>query len=242
MSEPQTYVGPFDREPWPHKLTATVVSPGEAPRLAGYDVAADLARHYGMAEVAWLALRGELPAPHEREAFEAALVLLSPVHIGEAPAHAAFLSRLLAAEPSATIAVAAVGLGELGRTEHRELGPWLAWLEAAAAEAAEATPLPACALATSPAAAAPAWLDAAMRRWFGPTRGLPSASLHRVACAHAILHRLGFREPLALELLTSWARLPAVIAEALAAVPGAVRSYPARLPDYRYLDEEGSSP
>lgn len=240
---PRLYVGPFDREPWPEKLTATVVSPGPRPRLAGYGVADDLARHYGLVEVAWLALRGELPSEAEREAFETALVLLCPVHLGEAPAHAAFLSRLLAAQPSATIAVAAVGLGELGRVERADLAPWLAWLADADADARPTAAPPACALAESAAGAVELeWLNACMARWFGPAAALPAAPLHPRACAYAILHHLGLREPLTLELLAAWARLPVVLAEALAARPGDVRSYPARLPDYRYLDDEGASP
>ncbi len=87
-----------------------------------------------------------------------------------------------------------------------------------------------------------AWLDAQMLEWFGVGGGLPARPLNRVACAYAILHRLGWRTQLALELLLVWARLPAVIAEASFARAGAVRTYPARLPDYRYVDEQGTSP
>lgn len=267
LDEPaaQTYVGPFDREPWPDKLTANVVSPGATPRLHGYDVAGDLARHYGIADVAWLSLRGELPSDDERAAFETALILLSPTHIGQAAAHAAFLSQLIGALPSATIAVAAVGLGELARSEALAMAPWRAWLErndaADAADAAVAPDdVPTCALASpdSPdaidsiaaeslayaieAAEAQAWLHRRMQRWFGPARGLPARPLHRLACAHAILFHLGWREPLAVELLVTWARLPAVIAEASFTRAGAVREYPARVPDYRYVDERGAAP
>lgn len=271
LDEPaaQTYVGPFDREPWPDKLVANVVSPGATPRLHGYDVAGDLARHYGIADVAWLALRGELPSDDERAAFETALVLLSPTHIGQAPAHAAFLAQLIGALPAATVAVAAVGLGELARSEAAAMAPWRAWLErndaaaaAAVAASADAAPddLPACALAAPPtasatdaveaealacaveAAEAQAWLHRQMLRWFGPAGGLPQRPLHRLACAHALLHRLGWREPLAVELLVTWARLPAVIAEASFTRAGAVRDYPARVPDYRYVDERGAAP
>src|SRR4051812_18335703 len=50
------YVGPFDREPFPDRLTARVVEPGPDARIHGYHVAGDLARHAGMADVVWLAL------------------------------------------------------------------------------------------------------------------------------------------------------------------------------------------
>lgn len=257
------YVGPFDRERWPERLAARVVSPGAAPRLHGYDVAADLARHYGIADVAWLALCGELPDDAQRAAFSTALVLLAPTHLGQAPAHAAFLSRLIGALPAATVGVAAAGLGELARTERNALAPWLAWLDANSDRDDDddddggdddVSAVPACARAPqgdeSSAARAPLaadaqhWLDLQMRSWFGDARGLRArgVALHRTACAYAILHRLGLTEPLAVELLATWARLPAVIAEASFAKPGAVRSYPARVPDYRYVDEQGAAP
>ncbi|MCE9577349.1 MAG: hypothetical protein K8W52_29640, partial [Deltaproteobacteria bacterium] len=81
---PRTYVGPFDREAWPERLIARVVSTGDAPRIRGYAIG-ELARDHGLTEVAWLALRGELPGDGERAALEVALVLLAPVHIGQAP-------------------------------------------------------------------------------------------------------------------------------------------------------------
>jgi hypothetical protein len=58
-----------------------------------------------------------------------------------------------------------------------------------------------------------------------------------VAGAFALLLHLGIRDPLRLQALAAWARLPVVLAEAACARPGDVQSYPARLPDYRY--EEG---
>lgn len=231
-----TYVGPFDREPWPEQLEARVVSPGAAPRLHGYDVAGDLARHYTMSEVAWLALRGELPTEHERAAFDAALILLSPTHVAQAPAHAAILTRIAAAQPSATVGVAAVGLGELARCEREAL-------TASAKADADADSARAHAAADSATTDDTlAWLDERMRTWFGEGHGLPPLPRARVACAHALLHRLGFSAPLHLELLSVWARLPAVLAEAALVPVGAVRSYPARAPDYRYVDEEGAAP
>ncbi len=254
------YVGPFDREAWPEHLATRVVSP-DAARVQGYDVAGDLARHYGIADVAWLAICGELPDETQRAAFDTALVLLAPTHLGQAPAHAAALSRLIGALPAATVGVAAVGLGELARSERDALAPWLRWLDDAAAAAdvnaaGAVGEVPACARAAQPDDAphdaaphdaiesidAQRWLDAQLRSWFGEARGLPDVPLHRTAVAYAILHRLGFTEPLAVEALATWARLPAVIAEAAFLRPGAIRSYPARVPDYRYVDDEGAAP
>jgi hypothetical protein len=234
---PATYVGPFDREAWPACLTARVVSPGPAPRIHGYAVVDDLARHAGAAEVAWLTLRGELPTASERAAFEVAIALLAPVHIGQAPAHAAFLARISGAPTDATVAIGAIGLAELARHERIALEPWWAWLDGAGADE-----VPACARADADAPAPSAWLDAQLRGWFGEGRGLPAAPLHRLAGAHALLHRLGLRDPLVRDAIAVWARLFAVVAEAAHAGVGAVRTYPARVPDYQYVDDRGAQP
>lgn len=232
---PITYIGPFEREEFPERLTARVVEPGADARIHGYHVAGDLARHHGIADVLWLALRGELPGESQRAALEVACVLLAPVHIGQAPSHAAFLARIAGASAGATLAIATVGLGEQVRHEQEQLRPWTAWLE-------RGGPVPEVALAadaSDEAIAAQRWLDARMRAWFGAERGLPKVSLTRVACAHALLHHLGLRGPLATETVTVWARLPVVAAEAAHARAGAVRMYPARLPDYQYVDGQG---
>lgn len=239
---PTTYVGPFDREAWPTRLAAHVVSPGPEPRLHGYAVAGDLARFYGAIDVTWLVLRGELPTAAERAAFDVAMVLLAPVAVGEAPAHAAGLARIAGAPPAATIAITAVGLGEQARAEREAMAAWWAWLDTPAGA------VPACALVPteSPesleAQAARRWLDGQLRSWFGADRGLPDAPIGRVACGHAILHRLGLRGAVVLETVLVWARLPAVMAEAAAVRIGDVRGYPARLPDFQYIDHEGAAP
>jgi hypothetical protein len=233
-----TYVGPFDREPWPDRLVAHVVEPGSIPRVHGYDVA-DLARVHGIADIAWLMLNGELPTTNERAALEVALVLLSPVHIGEAASHAAFLSRIAGAPANATLGIAAVGLGEMARHEQNELEPWLRWLASAEGE------VPAVATDPRPSEEGRAmqhWLHERLVGWFGAGRGLPDVPLHRIACAYAVLQRLGVRTPVALTTITMWARLPAVAAEAAHGRAAAVQQYPARLPDFQYVDREGSSP
>ncbi len=233
-----TYSGPFDREAFPARLTARVVEPGADARIHGYHVAGDLARHHGVADLLWLTLRGELPTDAQRAALEIACLLLAPVHVGQAPSHAAYLSRISGAPAGATLAIAAVGLGELVRHERETLAPWLAWLE-------RGGPVPDAALdadAGDEATAAQRWLDRRMRAWFGAEHGLPPVAVTRVAQAYALLHHLGLRGPLAVETIAVWARLPVVAAEAAHARPGAIDSYPARLPDYQYVDGQGGSP
>jgi hypothetical protein len=237
------YHGPFERAAWPSRLIARVVGLGaegdaEDRRINGYAVAADLAQHQGPVEVAWLALRGELPTAVERAALAVALVLLAPVHIGEAPAHAAFLGRMAGSAAATTVAIGAIGCTEQAAHEYRELAPWRAWL----AGTGGAIPDVACATtSTSAWRATQADLDSRMRQWFGIGRGLPEVSLRRVACAHAVLVRLGVVDELAFVTLATLARLPAVIAEAAHARAGAFHEYPTRLPDYRYVDERGTA-
>ncbi|MEP7123374.1 MAG: hypothetical protein ABJE95_20780 [Byssovorax sp.] len=239
-TSPAVYEGPFDREPWPERLPATVVDPRGEPRIHGYEVRRDLARHHGIADLAWLAARGELPTATEREAFEVAVIWLAPVHAGEAASHAGILAKLVGALPSAVISTIATGLAELGRTERDALAPWLSWLDAPIGAP------PPCAVEAAPdadAADAHAWLVERTAVWFGPDAALPeSPVLGRVAGGHALLHRLGLRDPQLVEGVVTWARLLIVIAETASLRAGAVRDYPARLPDYQYVDDQGGSP
>jgi hypothetical protein len=239
MSEPKIYEGPFDCEAWPERLPATVVDPRGERRIHGYCVRGDLANGHGIAAIAWLALRGELPTDAERDAFDTALAYLAPVHVGESGAHAALLARVVGARPSALVSVTATALAEQGRTERDSLAPWLAWLDAPTAE------IPACAIERSPSEEASAdqrELAARTAGWFGKTRALPATpTLTRIACAHALLHQLGFRDAYAIEAVAVWARLLVVVAESTTIRIGGFRQYPARLPDYQYVDDEGHS-
>ena len=232
------YEGPFDREEWPERFPARVVDPRGERRIHGYCVRGDLV-HHGIADLAWLAIQGELPTPVEREAFTTALAYLAPVHVGESSSHATLLARLVGARPSAVVSVAATGLAEQGRSERDSLAPWFAWLEAPMGDP------PAIAVEPAPTPEAIAdQVDLAARSaiWFGPERALPGAVvLTRLACAHGLMHRLGFRDRFAIEALAVWARLLVVVAESGSIRGGAVRMYPARLPDYQYVDADGRS-
>ena len=242
MTDAKLYEGPFDREQWPDRLPATVVDARGERRIHGYCARGDLADGHGIAAVAWLALRGELPSTSEHEAFNTALVLLAPVHVGESGSHAALLARIVGSRPSAIVSVAATALAEQGRSERESLAAWTAWLDAPAANLAE---IPPCALEREPSPEAiedQRALAARTTTWFGDARALPEAPvLSRIACAHALLHRLGFRDPYAIEAVVVWARLLVVIAESTTVPIGGFREYPARLPDYRYVDDEGQS-
>ncbi len=232
----RSYEGILDRVAFPERLAGHVVDPAPDPRLRGYAVQADLGENVGFLDVAWLALAGELPTAGEREALSRALTWLAPLHVGEAPAHAAVLARVAGAPDEALPAVAAVALGQAIAAECRELAPLFAWLEGppgAAPPDVAIEPDP-----TPEQARALAGLAADSARWFGPARALPAAPpLRRVAAAYALLHRLGAGDGPRLHAFAAWARLPAVLAEAACMPPGAVMRYPALLPAYRYVED-----
>jgi hypothetical protein len=107
---------PLDRASWPEKLTAKVIEPGVHPRLCGYDLQQDLAKHYRWSEVAFLSLTGELPSEEIAEALDIALIFLSAVSVNEAPGHAAVLAGFCGTINSASIGVVAITLAEQART------------------------------------------------------------------------------------------------------------------------------
>lgn len=227
--------GLLDRVAFPPRLVAHVVEPAEDPRIHGYAVADDLARHAGFLDVGWLALTGELPTDAEREALGAALILLAPLHVGESPAHAGVLARIAGAPDEVVPAIVAVALGQRIAAELRTFAPLFAWLRAPAGAP------PAVALVADPSPGQRerhARLVADAARWFGPADGLPPDHvLTREAAAYALLHRLGVADPPRLHALVTWARLPVVLAEAARAPLGGVLDYPANLPAYRYVED-----
>lgn len=219
----------IDSQQWPAKLTAHVVEPDATPRIHGYDVEADLARHYPFSTTVLLALSGELPDDATARAFDVALTFLAPAPVSQPPAHAAVLARVSGARTSNVLAAGAIGLCEQARffvTEHADV---LRWLSAGATEAA-----PADALARDDDDRAGA---ASLRRALEAVP-LPVAALahdlSRSAAVLAALHACGLRRPEQLETALVFARLPCVAAEAFAVAHGRFRDYPTNLPPFSY--------
>ena len=231
----KTYVGMIDRVEFPDDLAGTVVLPGDDPRIHGYAVQADLGRNAGFVEVGWLALTGQLPTVDELAALSLALIWLAPLHVGEGPVHAGVLARVAGGPDEVLAGITAVALGQWIAEELRTLAPLFAWLAEGCGEP------PVVALVPSPSAAqreVQAMLAARTARWFGPGRALPADRvLTRVAAGYALLHCLGIHDGLRLHAFVTWARLPAVLAEAACTTPGAVMQYPSNLPAYRYVEE-----
>lgn len=104
--------GPIESREWPTELLARAVEGGPTPRLFGFDVEGDLARHYRFSDVLLLALTGELPSDGRSRAFEVALVFASSMSVAEAPVHAAVLARLCGARPGGVLSAASLTLAE----------------------------------------------------------------------------------------------------------------------------------
>lgn len=215
---------------FPEKLSARVITPGDRPRLHGYDVEDDLARHYGPSDVLLLTLTGELPSGPVGRAFAVALVFMSPVSVAHASTHAAVVGRLCGAPAASTFGVAAIGVAEHARAlvdEHEEL---LAWLRAPRG------PLPERYRASSlPEEASVERFERALASTglAVPGIGLKPA---RDAAIVMVLHACGFRRRERLEAAITLARLPSALAEALAERPTNFGNYPINLPRYAYSE------
>lgn len=222
--------GPLDDAEWPEKLTARVVSPGPVPRLHGYDVEGDLARHYSFAETVLLALTGKLPSDDQARAFEVALQFAAPAPAQEAPTHAAILARMCVASTSQIEGAAAIALAEQARAVVAEHGQWIEML-------------------ARPFAEAPAEYRAkndeerqSVERLRRALRGtvIVRALRHDVGRTPAVLaalHACGVTTAELMECALVLARLPVVMAEALATPAGSYRDYPVHLPVIAYYEE-----
>jgi hypothetical protein len=223
--------GPIDLDPAPATLAAWVVTPGAEPRVHGYDVESDLARHYGFHETVFLALTGELPAEGVGPALAVAATFAAPLSVAEAPAHAAVLLQVCGTQPRSVVATAGVALAEQAQQMVDDHRPFLAWL------GAPQGPPPAVAHGDEAD-------RAAVRRLGEALHGMPLAvpalglGLSRTAAVLAVLHACGLSRPDALVAFWVWARLPFAAAEGLAWKAGAIRDYPVRLPRFRYEEED----
>ncbi len=220
--------GMLDAIESPSRIKATVIEPGEEPRLHGYAVESDLAHNYKSSEILYLALSGELPAtPDISAAFEVTLVFLSCVGANEGPTHAALLARLCNAPSRALLEVAAVGLAERAHFVVEGLGALLQWLSAA-----EGPPPQQYCTADPGAERTVARLRARLPSSFAvPALAHP---LSRPAAIAAVLHACGLRRPDQLEAVWTLAAIGPTFAEGLAAKPFGIREYPMNLPAFRY--------
>ncbi len=230
--------GPLDLAPFPETLEARIVeveANGER-RIVGYATQADLAASRGLTDAWYAALCGELPTTTERELVEVALVIASAICVGEAPSHAALLARLCGSDSMAALGVGALGLGEeLADRDGRFAALW-AWLAAGAAEARKAAVV--SRFDHAELASYRRVVSALERRGLASLNpaALPAdLALPPLALAMALLWRAGLPSLDSARVLLCAARLPLVMAEALAQPVGTLKDYPMNQPPLRYV-------
>lgn len=229
MAAPE-FSGPLESGQFPDKLTARVITPGARPRVHGYDVETDLARHYGATDLVLLSLTGELPVEPARAAFEVAWLFLAPVSVAHAGPHATVLSRLCGSTASSMLGVAAIGLAEQARALVAEHADLLRWLKS------KADALPARYRAQEPEER-----DAVERlRQALAGTGLVVQALEqtptRDAALLSVLFACGLRRPEQLQAVIVLARLPSALAEGFAERATNFANYPINLPAFAYQE------
>jgi hypothetical protein len=224
---------PLDQIHTADRLAARVVDPGPPRRILGYDVEGDLARHYGFAELLLLLASGELADPAAARALDVALAFLAPTDVGEAPGHAAVLSRVCDVPFRATLAIGALALAEEAGFTLAEHAAWLAWLAVPAPQ--RNNPPPAFLAATDEDGAAVGRLRSALEAIPFRVAAL-EVKPSRIAALLAVLAACGLG-PDAMALVWMVARLPAVAAEAAARPPLGVSEYPSNLPAVEYRED-----
>ena len=228
----RTFTGPFEDTPWPDKLKARVVTPGPRPQIHGYDVEGDLARHYGFAEISLLTLTGELPDTAAANMFETALTFLSSCAIADAPSHAASLARLCGSGPAGVLQTGFIALVEHSRytlDAHAELFEWL-----------DNPDKPVPRRFTTDDEEERKAIDR-LREALGATAGAMRCfdwSLTLTATVLSVLHSCGIRGMERMLTVICTAKLGCMAAEAFAVKPGDFTSYPANLPEFRYVEDK----
>jgi hypothetical protein len=210
--------GPLDDAAWPDQLTARVVTPGPTPRIHGYDVEGDLARHYSWTETVLLTLTGVLPSAERARAFEIALHFLAPAPVNEAPTHAAVVARICNVFTSALLGTAAIALAEQARDA----------VSTALADPASTPDAPHNRESVDR-------LREALRDAGLAVPGI-EGDIGRMQALLATLRFAGLDRPELQETALVLARLPCAIAEAFATPAHSYRDYPVQLPDVRYRE------
>ncbi len=222
--------GPIEQYPWPDKLTARAIAPGADPRVYGYSVENDLARHYRFTDLVLLSLTGELPTDAQSAAFDVALQFLAPLSIAEAPTHAAVLARVCGARVSGINAVAAVALAERARAFAERHASLLDWLPTRAGD----PPEPYLATTEADHAATQALQRALAVR--GVSDAAPPESLNRAASLITVLYAAGLTQTAQIETALVLASLAPSVGEAMQHAVASFREYPMQLPRFEYED------
>lgn len=210
-------------------LLARVVVPGPQPAIHGYSLYDDLAVHYGLAEVTFLTLTGELPSPTQRDIFGLACVVTSAASVQQPPAHVAVLARTCGARAAGVFAAGATTLAEQAAAQVEEHSALLAWLEAGA-------------MVSPPSEYVDNRSMAFMTRLRAQciNKGCSVAaleySLTPLAAALCMLHSVGLQQSWQLQAALCLARWPAVMAEGMATPRLGFKDYPMTKPQFTYVE------
>jgi hypothetical protein len=228
-----SYTGPVEEQDWAGRLQAHVVTPGNRPRIHGYDVRGDLLENISFPGLILLTLTGELPEPEVLLAFEKAMVFLAPVSVAEAPVHASVLAGLCGSNTSGMTGVAAITLAQQAGwiiAEHQSLFQSLAagnkppheQFKPKSVEEQEDTEL---------------LVKALEKAGLKPPEALKG--LNPIAAALTVLHECcNLTDPGLLEAVLVLVRIPCALAEGRSVKPGGFRNYPIDLPPFVYGDQE----
>lgn len=224
------YRGPIEDTSWPEALEANVVEQEPSPRIHGYDVQADLARHYGFVDTFYLALAGELPGDMQRRAFDVTLQFLAPAWIGRAPTHAACVVRLCGADAAGVSSAGTVALAEQARYAVEAHRPLLEWLDGRGGTWPDGFSARGVAERQSVQRLKEALPEAMELSVFDHDPTLLAALI-------AVLHALGLG--CASRIVGVWvcAQLPCLMGEAAYVEPLGFDAYPMDLPSFRYTEE-----
>jgi hypothetical protein len=221
--------GPIEDATWPAQLELHVLDPGPPLRLQGYDVLDDLLPHVPWSEQLLLAFAGELPTPQHAAWLELALRLLAYDEPASAPTHVGLLAHMLVAPPASVVAVAAGALAQQAAAMVEAHGAWLRHCD-------DPTRHPAPSWPTHDEA----WLQrlrAALGDELALLPALREGSPPPQACALALLHGCGLREPLRVITVIVQARLAIVMAEVERHVPRRLGHYPIEAPPVHYRED-----
>lgn len=199
----------------------------ERARIHGFDLDDDLAPALGPTGALLTTWLGELPNDAQVQIFGTALTIAAPFAAHEGPVHAALVARACGSDETAVLSTAYVVLAQRCGGDVDAHAPVIAWLTND-----DDGDAPAC-----------AHDDTCDRAALDQVRGLPPSptvdrlmrvSLCRTGWALALAVHAGLREKGHLEAFLAMARLPALVAEAVAAPRGDLAQIPLNLPSYRY--------
>jgi hypothetical protein len=214
-----------------------VVTPGEQPRVHGYDIESDVALHYSFAENVLLTLTGELPSTAQAIAFDVALHFLGPLSVAHAPTHAAVLARICGARFSSVSAIAALTLAERARSVLASNAKLFDWLGAPKGSPGPESPRELRAADHHERAGVERLRAALAFRGVSVPVLATEHDLGRIPAALATLHFAGLHDAEQMEAALVFASFASAIAEARTRAVASFREYPMNVP--RFVYEEG---